>query len=700
MAKHNKTKKRNIRKRVRRNAQKIKEIKAEDIIMNPSIVYSPQFQQLPKEKQFMLMTQVKQIKAMMGNRPNGPAYTSSGNSGGDPVLLSRINDINNKASRQANENEQLRIGLQAANDALKHQKDLEKQIKFISQQQTDSINQQAKIDGLQQQLDILNSKKLDTQSQQLEKEIRDIKHEANIDNINQKQKELAKVSAQLNQIKSALGQSEGMERMTNERYKQAKDDDMQDKQIFQNQIIAYDANGLMNKSQAAEQHLYNQANDTQDIPLKKNLTTDDTPTENAIEDGDIWDSVEDIPAPQLSNVETNGIVAEVNLDSKIQTRQEQIKQADEVLKQKQRNQQAAELLIAQNTNKPPETHMSRLNLEQEKAKLIEEVNEIIKSMALPDMKYFASVLRQIDDATTFQEIKLIGKSLDIDKNYIEEEIKQQEYNEKKQKELNKIQRQNQLKHKNLKEDLDKIRQENQQQYERLKEESKLMKPDDTNSEMNLETAKKKAYEELEAVMKIPDNPNNFYRERLAWEIKYAQTMVQVKDLLNKLTLDKQYLEEEEKKHEAVVKQQKHLIDRLNKPRKPPKRFEYPLEIWKAKILQAQTPEDIYNVAQLMKAAKYAVNQISNYNQAQTSQERRKWANSAKKGKETLKQIEQYLQSSPQFEKRILFYDGHLVKNLKEELQILSPSDDHNMVDFRAYKKEEPKNKRWYLLWLL
>ena len=176
-------------------------------------------------------------------------------------------------------------------------------------------------------------------------------------------------------------------------------------------------------------------------------------------------------------------------------------------------------------------------------------------------------------------------------------------------------------------------------------------------------------------------------------------MVQVNELMNKLTLDKQYLKEEEMNHERVLKLQKHLIERLTKPRQPPTRFKYPLEMWKAKILQAQTPEDIYNVAQVMKSAKYSVIHISDYNNAQTSNDRHIWAKKAKKGEETLKQIEQYLQSSPQFEKRILFYDGRLVKNLSPELQLLSPSDDHNMVDFRAYKKEGPKKRKWYYLWL-
>ena len=114
MAKHNKSTKRKIRKRVRHNAKKIKELTAEEILLNPALVESPQFKQLPTEKQIQLMAQVKQIRALMSNRGGGSGGIYQSSNSGDPNAFSRINDLNNKVARQSNENEQLRVALQAA----------------------------------------------------------------------------------------------------------------------------------------------------------------------------------------------------------------------------------------------------------------------------------------------------------------------------------------------------------------------------------------------------------------------------------------------------------------------------------------------------------------------------------------------------------------------------------------------------------
>ena len=57
------------KKRVQRRARKLRELTAEDLLQNPALLQSPQFQALPLEKQYQLINQMRQLKAAMGGRP-------------------------------------------------------------------------------------------------------------------------------------------------------------------------------------------------------------------------------------------------------------------------------------------------------------------------------------------------------------------------------------------------------------------------------------------------------------------------------------------------------------------------------------------------------------------------------------------------------------------------------------------------------
>ena len=59
MAKHKGSKKKHS---VKKRAQKLKELTAEDLFANPSLLQSPQFRALPLEKQFQLTSQLKQMR--------------------------------------------------------------------------------------------------------------------------------------------------------------------------------------------------------------------------------------------------------------------------------------------------------------------------------------------------------------------------------------------------------------------------------------------------------------------------------------------------------------------------------------------------------------------------------------------------------------------------------------------------------------
>lgn len=50
----------NLKKRIKHNAKKLKELTVQELFLNPALLYSPEFKALPLEKQFQLTSQLKQ----------------------------------------------------------------------------------------------------------------------------------------------------------------------------------------------------------------------------------------------------------------------------------------------------------------------------------------------------------------------------------------------------------------------------------------------------------------------------------------------------------------------------------------------------------------------------------------------------------------------------------------------------------------
>ena len=134
MGKHTKkSKKKHI---VKKRVQKMKELTAQDLYMNPALLYSPEFKALPLEKQFQLTSQLKMMsRGALGAPTVAPP-------GADPNLYHRYNDSSNTLQRIQNANEQLRIGIQANNDAIKEANKLKQEIKEQGQWQKDKEQNQ------------------------------------------------------------------------------------------------------------------------------------------------------------------------------------------------------------------------------------------------------------------------------------------------------------------------------------------------------------------------------------------------------------------------------------------------------------------------------------------------------------------------------------------------------------------------------
>ena len=238
MAKH-KSKKKSIKKRVQKRAAKLKEITAQDLLMNPELLQSPQFKALPMEKQFQLTSQLKQLR-MMSRGGLGAPVPSNPNNGGDNSLYRRYMEATNKLQKAQNANEQLRIGLQTTNDALKHETELKKEIKEAAEREKETVKRQAKIEALNSTLQKLKEKDIDIEKEQLEKEIKNYQDNHNLQQLTEKQKELARLKARKHVMEKFLG------------FPLSTEEVREYQGIYQNQINSYKDNGRWDKAQETE----------------------------------------------------------------------------------------------------------------------------------------------------------------------------------------------------------------------------------------------------------------------------------------------------------------------------------------------------------------------------------------------------------------------------------------------------------------
>ena len=108
MGKHKgKKKNKNLKKHVKKRVQKLKEITAQDLLLHPELLQSPQFKALPLDKQFQLTSELKQLRMMTMKPMTGMGNVNSGG-GADSSLYHKLNEILNKNTRQENSNAQLK----------------------------------------------------------------------------------------------------------------------------------------------------------------------------------------------------------------------------------------------------------------------------------------------------------------------------------------------------------------------------------------------------------------------------------------------------------------------------------------------------------------------------------------------------------------------------------------------------------------
>ena len=154
MPKH-KAKKRNLKKRVHRKVQKMKELTAEDLLINPALLQSPQFKALPLEKQIQLVTQMKQLKAMQMRQT--PMNTNVGSKSDE--LYSKYLASNSQLSKMVNENQRLKQQIEENKRQMAEQHEMAQQMKQEEQRFDSTMKREAATENLRMKMEKLHDKK-------------------------------------------------------------------------------------------------------------------------------------------------------------------------------------------------------------------------------------------------------------------------------------------------------------------------------------------------------------------------------------------------------------------------------------------------------------------------------------------------------------------------------------------------------------
>lgn len=362
MGKH-KTKKRITKKRVQKRAQKLKELTAEDLLMNPALLQSPQFKALPLEKQFQLTTQLKQLKTY-GLRPmmGGGGYYASG--GADSAMYHKLNEVINKNTRQENENAQLKAQYDAEIQRQKQLHEAQAQLTKEQKRREKEMKQREEMNKIEREFDELNQSNANSTLNSLKNQYEQAKKDLRADKIHDTLVQIEFYKENLNQLRRSP--KPRRPHVNAEVIHQMKEEKMEKEENLQNQRNAYAENGLFDKVEKTEKKLINLEDEVSE-DLKKNSINDEAPDEN----------VNVLPQFQLSDNEKKGIQLEVQLENQKQTLQEQFQQQEELNKQIQENQLENELIIAENVDIVPHSPSVQLSLEKQRTATLNEFHSTV-----------------------------------------------------------------------------------------------------------------------------------------------------------------------------------------------------------------------------------------------------------------------------------------------------------------------------------
>ena len=258
-----KAKRRNLKKRVHRNVQKVKGLTAEDLFMNPALLYSPQFKALPLEKQFQLTSQLKQIK-MMKTQPmmmkplcgEGFAHgNSSGSSSAAHDLFNKLNASNNQLVHAQNDFNQMKTQLEATQQQLKEIQQLKSELRNKTADKALHDKNEGKIQDYTNQLHRFDVENNDKRINELQQQVKTKREEMKLDEIENQQRQIEELKAKhqaLQKVRFTTPNREFKQRQMTELYRMNKEMNLDEQSIYAQNIQVGKDNGneeLVDKSE-------------------------------------------------------------------------------------------------------------------------------------------------------------------------------------------------------------------------------------------------------------------------------------------------------------------------------------------------------------------------------------------------------------------------------------------------------------------
>ena len=422
MGKH-KGKKKNLKKRVQKKVQKLKELTAEDLLLHPELLQSPQFKALPLEKQFQLTAQLKQLR-MMANRPmmGGGGYYASG--GADSAMYHKLNEVINKNSRQENENAQLKAQYEAELERQKQLHEAQAQLKKEQKRKEKEMKQKEEMDKVERDFEELNQSKSNSALNSLKEQYEQAKKELRGDKIHDTLIQIEFYKENLKQLRRSP-KKPIKPLVDGNVIHEMKERAMEIKESLQNQRNAYASAGKSDKVEKVEKELLDVEEVMSNEDVKKNLTIideasdeiEEVPNENVKphSGADYVHDVHDVNVPpqfQLKDNEREGIQLDVQLEKQKQTLQEQVQQQEELNKQKQENQREQELIIAQNTDTIPQSPSIQIELEKQRKACLNEFHSNVEQIQkLPNVgvglkpEWITFMTNKITHSPTHQDLR-------------------------------------------------------------------------------------------------------------------------------------------------------------------------------------------------------------------------------------------------------------------------------------------------------
>ena len=194
------------RKNVKKHVKLIKGLAAEDLIKNPALFHSPQFEQLPVDRKYQLIQQVKQYLAL--NRPSQPQGQIIGSSGGtNHDVFAQLMASQNALQKKENEVNQARAQAAANLEQAKRLDSVEKELARQKAQYEHTNAVESKIESLTTQLNNFNDLIRNQDIKNLQEQIKVAKDKVQYNNVQAKEKQIAELTSELKQFTTPTKQT-------------------------------------------------------------------------------------------------------------------------------------------------------------------------------------------------------------------------------------------------------------------------------------------------------------------------------------------------------------------------------------------------------------------------------------------------------------------------------------------------------------